>query len=476
MLGGKAPWLQRTSGIVQTPEGDTWFQTSLGIFRVKTGALNASFDHWRRDLTPDVFDNRDGLPGPNVPDLGASSAVAGGDGRIWFITNSAIVWIDPAHLYRNTVAPPVVVTRTIVDGQRRDHPTKLVLPAGARTLEIDYAALSLQRPEDVRFRYKLDGFDNDWIDPGARRAAFYTNLPPGSYRFSVIAANADGVWNTTGASLNVRMKASFFQTAWFVAFCALAAMALALALYAIRLRQLAERGQMRLAVRLAERERIARELHDTLLQGFQGLVLRFQSVANRISPEQELRPLLDRALERAEQVLIEGRNRVSTLRETAIDGDLATMLANVAEDLADEFPQRFAVSVEGAPRRVEPMVLEEVGRIAEEAVRNAFRHAKALRVEVSITHARRELRLSVQDNGAGFSDTVAELTRRDGHFGLTGMHERAERAGGKLFISSRAGAGTEVFVTIPAKRAYVASPAGGRLLRALAFRPHAAGL
>jgi signal transduction histidine kinase len=152
------------------------------------------------------------------------------------------------------------------------------------------------------------------------------------------------------------------------------------------------------------------------------------------------------------------------------------MLANVAEDLADEFPQRFAVSVEGAPRRVEPMVLEELGRIAEEAVRNAFRHAKALRVEVSITHARRDLRLSVQDNGAGFSDTVAELTRRDGHFGLTGMHERAERAGGKLFISSRAGAGTEVFVTIPAKRAYVASPAGGRLLRALAFRPHAAGL
>jgi hypothetical protein len=224
---------------------------------------------------------KDGLPGPPQQN-GTRDLVRGGDGRIWLLTLEGVAWIDPARIARNALPPPVSIRALTVNGQVRRDPRDLTLPKGASKLQIDYTALSLSIPERVRFRYRLDGVDKDWVEAGGRRQAFYTNLKPGRYRFQVVAANNDGVWNDKGAVLAFEIPPTFVQTSLFRTLCVLALIGLLWGLYALRLRQVSDRIHGRLQDRMAERERIARELHDTLLQGIQGLMLRLQSVADQI--------------------------------------------------------------------------------------------------------------------------------------------------------------------------------------------------
>lgn len=446
-------WLEGVAGLVETPEGETWVLATQGIARVASRDLDAAFADPTHALAPQFFDRLDGLP-PTAPFYSKNAAARGGDGRLWFVTSEAIVWIDPASLARNTVPPPVTIKALTAGGVRHRDPKALTLARGTSRLQIDYTALSLSIPERVHFRYRLEGADDGWVDPGTRRQAFYTNLGPGTYRFHVIAANNDGVWNRQGATLEFTIPPTFVQSNWFLVLVLLGLGVLLWLAYSLRVRQITARVRSGLEVRLAERERIARELHDTLLQSFQGLVLRFQAIAERIPADQPLRPIVDQALERADAALVEGRDRVRELRTAG--GDLSQAFVAVAEELAAESAARFNLTVEGHARELHPMVRDEVEHIGAEAIRNAFQHARADEIEAVLTYASNELRFDLRDDGIGLPSAFASGGTPDGHYGLTGMRERASRVGGTLTISSRKQAGTEVGLSIPARAAYAA--------------------
>lgn len=439
------------TGIVQTPEGETWTIGSRGISRMSTAELEQAFDDPQRRLEPQLFDIRDGLPAFNVRD-GKRDAVRGGDGRLWFATTAGTVWVDPGRLARNLLPPPVAISALRANGVSYRDPTAVTLPRGTSHAELDFAALSLSVPERVQVRYRLEGADADWVDPGQRRQAFYANLGPGTYRFRVIAANNDGVWNNEGATVEFTIPPTFLQSNFFRLLCIAAVILLLWLAYSIRVRHLTARARAGLEVRLAERERIARELHDTLLQSFQGLVLRFQAVANQIPEDQPLRPVIDRALERADKALIEGRDRVQELRPSGEDP--AQSMIDLAEALAAESDVRFNLTVEGQPRELHPMVRDELRQIGAEAIRNAFQHAQANEIEALLTYGSRELRFELRDDGIGMPRDLASGGTRHGHFGLIGMRERANRIGGTFTITSRAQGGTQVHLSIPDRAAY----------------------
>lgn len=448
----KYPWANDVFSLASPPGGITWLLSKPGLVSVPTAQLRRAFDGGTPAVDARVFDHRDGLIGP-ARSKGGDKLVVGGDGRVWFATSAMVGMIDPLRQPQNRVRPPVVIRSVTVDGRKIAAPKDLVLPKGARSLQIDYTALSYIVPERVRFRYKLEGVDRDWVDPGLRRQAFYTNLRPGKYVFRVKASNNDGVWNEDGARLDFRLPPTFLQSKLFLALCGLGAAALAWLAYRVRLRQVSERIQMRLQERLAERERIARELHDTLLQGVQGLVLKFQSASDDVPADTPARQSLDRALDRADEMMVEARERVRSLRAVST-GDLATTLADVAQRMDPEGRVETRVVTEGAPLDLHPVAADEIERIVTEALFNAHSHANADAVTIEIVYDPRQLSVRVRDDGVGIEQTVLDSGGREGHFGLAGMRERASKVGGQLGIRSRPGAGAEVEVVIPASSAY----------------------
>jgi signal transduction histidine kinase len=286
------------------------------------------------------------------------------------------------------------------------------------------------------------------------------------------------VWNTTGASVEFEIQPAFYQTRWFYALLGIGCVALFTALYRVRVRQVAAQVRSRLEARLGERERIARELHDTLLQGIQGLIWRFQAATNRIPSDQPARQLMEQSLDRAEKLLEESRDRVKDLRPTVRDAtDLAQALAAEGEKFAQLRPTQFRVSTEGSCRNLHPIVREEAFLIGREALGNAFRHSGAKDIEVEVTYDEAALQLSVRDDGRGIGASVLEVGGTPGHFGLLGMRERAKKLGGHLEIWSKLDAGTEINLRIPAAVAYARSQVASPRLHSLLaiFRSSARG-
>jgi signal transduction histidine kinase len=431
-----------------------WLMMSCGLVRANLADLE-SWSPGRRIQTT-LFDGSDGL-GVRAIEGGLNPHVAKSlDGRLWFWNVDALGMIDPRHIPVNKLPPPVHIEQITAD---RKPISDRRLPPLTRDLQIDYTALSFVAPERNQFKYKLEGFDRDWIEAGNRRQAFYTNLPPRDYRFRVIASNNSGVWNEAGASLDFSVDPAYYQTTWFRLSCVAAFLALLWVLYVLRVRYLARQFTLRLEGRVSERTRIARELHDTLLQSFQGVLLKFHAMSFKPPENSETRRELDRVIEQAREAIAEGRDAVQGLRySTRISNDLARSIGAVGEGLAgektDEHTPQFQVQVEGASRDLPPIVRDEVYRVACEALRNAFRHAHAKRIEVEIHYDRRELRVRIRDNGKGIDSKVLEAGGRAGHHGMPGMHERARMAGGKLAVWSKPDSGTEIELTIPARVAY----------------------
>jgi signal transduction histidine kinase len=330
------------------------------------------------------------------------------------------------------------------------------LPARSRDVEIAYTALSFAVPEKVRFRYRLEGRDQVWSGAGTRRRAFYSDLPPGQYRFQVTAANNDGVWNEQGAMLTFVIAPAYYQTAWFRAMVLVAGLSILWALHRIRLRRLAHEFDGRLQERVAERTRIARELHDTLLQSFQGLMLRFQ-VVDDLLPAGKAKHQLGQALERADQAIAEGRDAVCDLRGSAVaTDDLARAVRALGEELATPDSATFHLVVEGAARDLNPILRDDVYCITREALRNAFRHARARRIETEIVYGVQAFRVRVRDDGEGIHQRTLDEGRA-GHYGLRGMRERAKAVAGTLDIWSGPGSGTEIDLSIAGATAYGSS-------------------
>jgi signal transduction histidine kinase len=332
------------------------------------------------------------------------------------------------------------------------------IPASPRRITFTYTGLSLATPERVRFRYFLEGFDRSWSEAVATREAVYTNLGAHSYRFRVLAWNSEGLWSESEAAVGFEVEPTVWQTWWFRTISAALLLLLAWCVYLYRLRQLAKEFNIRLEERVDERTRVARELHDTLLQGFQGLLLRFQTVSNLL-PAGEPKQKLDNAIDQAAQAITEGRDAVQGLRSSAkVTNDLACAITTLGTELAagESNPNaaEFHVEVEGTPRDLHPILRDEVYRIASESLRNAFKHAQAKRIEVEIRYDERRLRLRVRDDGKGIDAKLLTDDGRPGHYGLRGMRERAKLMGGKLAVWSELDSGTEVELRIPASRAY----------------------
>lgn len=441
------------NGVVQTAAGETWIFTRDGLTRMRTADLARAFRDSSFQIPSRTFDFLDGLIDSNSVRPPRAMVLAA-DGRLWASTATGIVWTDPARLTFNALPPRISIRSVEASGRRYRDPGALKLPSGSSSVTVEFAVLSLRIPERVRVRYRLEGQDEGWVDPGLRRQAFYTNLGPGNYRFQVMAANESGVWNQQGTTLVFSIAPTFAQSIWFKLLLALLLCALLAAAYILRLRQVTSRLQSRFDVRVAERERIARELHDTLLQGFQGLLLQFKAVSNRLPQESALRQSLERALVRAQQVLIEGRERVRDLRSEQDTPDLADALLRVASEQAPDEGPRVRLVQEGIARPLHPLVREELHRIVEECVRNAVSHAQPSAIEILLIWSRGGLRLAVRDDGTGIPASILERGEREGHYGLIGMRERAERIGATLAVTSRQSGGTEVALAVPAGAAY----------------------
>jgi signal transduction histidine kinase len=379
--------------------------------------------------------------------------VGGGDGRLWLATIDGVAWVDPANLPSNPTPPGVVITSLTSGKTVIKDPAAARLEPGTSDITIGFAALSLAMPERVKVLYRLEGHDRDWVDPGSRRQAFYTNLAPGEYRFQVIAANEDGVWNRTGDALTISIPPTFIQSWPFKLLCALLVLLLVWIAYSIRLRTVAERIRMRMAERIGERERIARELHDTLLQSVQSLTLRFQLAVDELPDQAPARPVLEKAIDDADLVIAEGRDRVRDLRPAAQEATIEQVVRDIVDRQMFGAGVEVSVEVSGSPRALDPLVLDEVARISSEAIFNIWRHAEARRVAIEIGyHAAFSVRFA--DDGKGIDAETALVGQKPGHFGLPGMRERARKLSGGLVVRRLPEGGSEVIVTVPGAVAY----------------------
>jgi signal transduction histidine kinase/ligand-binding sensor domain-containing protein len=433
-----------------------WVYTACGLVRIARTELDAWVDDPSRSVPATLFDVSEGVRSNPSAVQGVSKA---SDGRIWYVAFDGVSVIDPQHFPFNKLPPPVQIEQITADRKTYDAAQGLRLPALVRDLAIDYVALSFVAPEQVKFRYKLEGYDNEWQDAGNRRQAIYTNLPPRAYRFRLMASNNSGVWNEEGALLDFSIAPAFYQTTWFRLAILVLFLFLLWTAYRLRVRQLAHQFNMTMEARVSERIRIARDLHDTLLQSFQGLLLRFQS-ASKILPARpvEAKQRLDSALDQAARAITEGRDAVQGLRSSAFEtNDLANGITAMAAELSSDSSgiesPAIDVEVQGAPRNLNPIVRDEAYRIAGEALRNAFRHAQARRITVEIRYDKRHFHLTVGDDGKGIQDE-AMLQQPAGHFGLHGMRERAEIVGGRLEVWSKRDTGTEVELIVPGAVAY----------------------
>ena len=440
-------------GMSKDRHGSLWLAASCGLVKVEASDLQ----RWRKGqssmLSSTLFDARDGAEtGLNFRTQPTMSLAP--NGKVWFTNGHEVETIDPDQVYRNPLPPPVYVEQLIADNRSYAAGGRTRIPPNPRNLEIDYAALSYTVPERVQFRYFLEGHDKDWQDPGTRRQVFYTDLPPGTYRFHVIASNNSGVWNSTGAVTEFVVEAMFYQTLWFRAVVAILAAGLLWWFYLLRLRRATANAQERVLAQVQERERIARELHDTLLQGFQGITLQVQGIAKKLRDQDPLRSMMEEVLDRADETLSEARQRVRKLRERSTDVDeLPRFIEKCGRELAQNHPASFALTVIGAQRPLESAVQDQACDIAAESLRNAFQHASALSIEVEIVYDAAYLRIRVRDDGVGIEESVLANGRPD-HWGLSGMQERARTIRADLKIWSRAGAGTEVEFAIPAELAF----------------------
>lgn len=461
--------------LVRDNRDSLWVDSRCGLIRIDESELNEWWDDPNKFVKFQLFDTSDGVS-PGLTSLKPQTARSP-NGLLWFVNGKSLQTIDPGRTQLNSLPPPVHIEEIVADHKTYALQDRLGLPPLTRDLEIKYAALSFVAPQKVRFRYKLEGHDQDWQDPGTRREAFYSDLRPGTYSFHVIASNNEGIWNNAGATLEFSVAPAWFQTPWFGVACAVLLLSLLWMLYQLRLRQMHRQFSIGLEARVQERTRIARELHDTLLQSFQGLVLVFQG-AIKLLPERpkEARERLESALDQAEKAIAEGRDAVQDLRASTMESnDLAMALTALAEGLAPNSgrnPPVVHVAVEGAAKNLHPILRDEVYRIAGEALRNAFRHAQARRIEAEILYGDQELRVRIRDDGKGM-EKVVQGQGRAGHWGLRGMRERAMLVGGTLEVWSSEDSGTEVELCVPAARAYTGSgKSRGHWFARMFFRKH----
>ncbi len=436
-------------GVAEDRQGSLWIATPTRLLSVDSKALLTSSPS---PLRLREYGSADGLPGPETVRR-SRSVIADAHGHIWFSLNQGLASVDPARAFAASAPALTHVESITADGSPLLLDTLGSLPASTQRLTFDYVGLSLGVPERVRYRYRLDNFDHDWSGPVATRQAVYTNLAPGNYRFRVLSSNSDGQWGQQEATYSFRIAPAVWQTLWFQLSLVAALGILTTLIFRWRMLHLAERLKLRFEERLAERTRIAQELHDTLLQGFLSASMQLHVAAEQLPPDSPQRASLDRILELMQQVNQEGRNTLRGLRTDSGSLTLEQALSRVPNDLSHANTAAFRVIVQGHSRSLHPVIRDEASRIGREAIVNAFLHSHATAIEVEIEYTAGYLRLLIRDDGIGIDPEVLH-SGREGHWGLIGMRERAGHIGATLKVFSRAEAGTEIELIVPGPIAY----------------------
>ena len=435
-------------GIAEDRSGGLWIATHERIIRVDRARLSAN-NASRPDLRE--FGASDGLLGVEGVKR-HRSVTTDSTGRVWLSTTRGLSVTDPAATFDRGARALVAIETVSADGV----PVvgALTIPPRNQRLAFSFTGLSLATPERVQFQYRLDDFDRDWSAPTSARQAVYTNLGPGNYRFRVKASNGDGVWNGGEAVVSLSIAPAFWQTGWFRALVLLAVAVSVWGAYRLQLHRVRRQLSVRFEERLAERTRIAQELHDTLLQGFLSASMQLHVAADRLPSDSPAKSSLAKVQELMTRVIEDGRNAVRGLRSTGGDSnDLPRAFSGMSEELDFGSDVEYHVLVEGRDRPLQPIIRDEVYRIGREAIVNAFRHANASRIELALEYGARGLRVLVRDNGRGINGEVLK-SGTDGHWGLPGMRERADRIGADFRVLSSAGSGTEVELFVPARVAF----------------------
>ncbi|HET9713324.1 MAG TPA: two-component regulator propeller domain-containing protein, partial [Pyrinomonadaceae bacterium] len=441
-------WLRGISGIVETADGDLWLNGIFGIFHIRRTEISAALKDPAYRVVGEHFGRREGMPGFAGYLRPLPTIIEGSDGRLWVATTNGLVWLDPANAQKHVLQPSLTIQSVSADDKFYESGVPLTFPARTGSVEINFAAVSLSNPEAVRFRYRLQEKDKDWHEVTTANPVAYRNLSPGQYHFIVNASDSNGVWSEKVANVDFTILPTFYQTRWFLLLCIAAGLFVIWALYQLRVRQVARAISVRFDERLAERTRIARELHDTFLQTVQGSKLVADDALENPDDSAHLRRAMEQLSGWLGQATAEGRAALNSLRTSTIEtNDLAAALRRATQECW--FNKAIAVKflATGGPRDMHPVARDEIFRIGYEAIRNACEHASASQLEIALTYAR-DLTLRVNDNGIGMEAAV--LTEgKQGHFGLQGMRERAERIGSKLTLVSSASSGTQLTLVVP---------------------------
>ena len=437
-------------GAAWDSQDSLWLDTGCGLARIS----KEDVDRWWRDdsviVAPEMLNALDGVQ-PGLPSF--NPMVQTPDGRLWITNKITLQVVDPGHLAHNDILPPVHIQKVIADHQPYEPNDRLALPPLMRDLEIDYAALSFVNPQKVRFRYKLAERDTAWQEAGNRRQAFYTDLRPGSYSFRVIASNDDGLWNEEGASFAFTIAPAWHQTAIFRISCLLAGLLLLWLIYYLRMKQASRSLRARFDERMAERTRLARDLHDTLLQTLQGSKLVADDALENRSDAEHTRRSLEKLSEWIDQAMCEGRAALNALYASSFDNrELSKRLQSALDERDPNGISERVVTVSGTPVEMDQIITDEICRVGYEAIRNAFMHSCASRIEVQLAYSE-DFTLIVRDNGRGMDSTTA-LRGRDGHYGLQSMRERAARIHGQLQLITAPNLGTTIELKIGGKTAF----------------------
>jgi signal transduction histidine kinase len=431
--------------IADDREDFLWIGTSAGVVQLAKTEFERAAQDPSHQIAFKLYDSSDGLAGMPLR-YGYPNAARAQDGTLWFVTGSGVAVVDPRRILASRPAPVVQIETVSADGRQVDPRREFVLPPRTGTLQIEYTAPTFQSPTKVQFRYRLDGIDEGWTDAGTRRQVLYANLPPRSYRFHVIARSSEGIWNDRGAVLDFSIQPTFYQTTWFHATCVVAAVFTLIAGWQWRLRGV----RRQFALVFAERARLSREIHDTLLQSLVGVALELDVMSKRpgaatATPIEQL----GRLRRRVEQYIREARQSVWDLRSPTLEiRDLEGALREAGERAVRGTPLDFEFAVEGRPHRWAGEVEQQVLRIGQEAINNAVRHARAHKIRAELHYASDSLRVTISDDGRGF-DRTDRASQQAKHCGLMIMQERAEQVGGFLTIATHPGAGTNVELVIP---------------------------
>ncbi len=452
---------------IEGKEKRWWLYTRCGVVEFSNSELQRWWNNPDTLVQNHVYDSFDGAQ-PNIGSF--NQAAYAPDGRVWFASGVVVQMVDPSRLSKEVLPAQAYIESLVADRKEFNTRSNLKLPPNPRDVQIDYTSPTLSIPQKVNFRYRMDGYDHNWQEAGPRRQAFYTDLPPGKYSFRVIAANSAGVWNDQAARLEFVVTPAYYQTNWFRVLCACIFLALFWAAYQWRVRQLQHQFTISLDARVGERTRIARELHDTLLQSFHGVLLRLQIVSQLLRERPaEARETLDSTIEQAAEAITEGRDAVQGLRESTVQAnDLARAIRTLGEELETHALNQspaFRVAVEGESRDLHPIVRDEIYKIAAEALRNAFRHADAGQIEVEIRYDDQQFRLRVRDDGKGIDPALLSRKGPEGHYGLHGMRERAKLIGATVTVWSELDSGTEIELLVPATSGYTTARRSSWLTR-----------